>query len=165
MVKLGEATMRRLILTSVLAICALGGQAQAGVYTDDLAKCLVKETSPDDQKALIFWVFSGMALHPDVKDYAKISETRRQESDKQIAGLLQRLLTADCRTETVASLKYEGSHAIEASFSVLGQVAMRGLMSDPEVGKGMEKVSDYLDKAKFDDVSKAAGLPVVTPAK
>ena len=32
--------------------------ARAGVYADDLSKCLVKSTSAGDQKALVFWIFT-----------------------------------------------------------------------------------------------------------
>lgn len=146
------------VLVSFVAFLVLGSPARAGVYTDDLAKCLVKSTSADDKKSLIFWVFSGMALHPDVRAYANISDARRSQGDKQVATLLQRVLTQDCRTETVASLKYEGAQAIESAFSVLGQVAMRGLMTDPDVAKGMASVGANLDEAKLEDLMKEAGM-------
>ncbi len=132
--------------------------ARAGVYTDDLSKCLVKSTSAGDQKALVFWIFMAMARHPDVKAYANITEPRRDEGDKTVAGIFQRLLTADCRPEAVAALKYEGTGALEPAFSVLGQVAMRGLMSEPGVEKGMTGVGAYVDETKFEALFKDAGL-------
>jgi hypothetical protein len=37
--------------------------AVAGPYGDDMAKCLVKAASPDDQTVFIKWLFAAIALH------------------------------------------------------------------------------------------------------
>ena len=58
----------------------------------------------------------------------------------------------------MAALKYEGTGALEPAFSVLGQVAMRGLMSEPGVEKGMTGVGAYVDETKFEALFKDAGL-------
>jgi hypothetical protein len=158
--------MRRFFAALALVVtCWAAAPAQAGVYTDDLSKCLVKSATPDDQKNLILWIFTAMSSHPAVKAYSNIADSQRDAFNKQAGALMQRLLTVDCRTETVASLKYEGSQAIPAAFGILGQVAMRGLMSDPSVAKGVAGLTAGLDNAKLEALGKEAGLPEALGAK
>jgi hypothetical protein len=152
--------MRRLAaaLALLLALWTPASLAHAGVYTDDLTKCLVKHTGDADRTAFLVWMFSSMSVHPAVQGYSKINDAQREELSKHAAVLLQRLMTEDCRTDTVAALKYEGASAIEASFNVLGQVAMRDLMSDPAVRKGFELLGSQMDIAKFEALGKEAGV-------
>src|SRR5512141_1959316 len=112
------------------AVCALGlgtaGAAQAGIYTDDLSKCLVKATTDTDRAALMEWLFSAISAHPSVKSMVSVTPAQREATNRKAAGLLQRLLTEDCRSQTVDAVKYESMGAIQQSFGVLGQVAMSG---------------------------------------
>jgi hypothetical protein len=144
---------------AVAAAALTAVPAQAGVYSDDLSKCLVKSMSPSDQTAVVRWIFSAMALHPDVAPYAKLTPAQHDAFDQEASLLMQRLLTVDCRKETVEALKYEGPASFEASFSTLGQVAMRGLMGHPTVMQDMTKFGSYGDKSKIDDLYKEAGVP------
>lgn len=143
----------------------LAGPAQAGVYTDDLSKCLVKSSTVSDQTDLVTWVFVAMTVHPAVQRYSSVTDEQRTASDKTAAALLQRLLTQDCRKEAVEALKYEGQSSIESSFSVLGQVAMRGLMSDPKVAQSMGGLAKFIDNSKFEALAKEAGLDKAKPDK
>ena len=138
-----------------LALCAPAAFAHAGVYTDELSKCLVKSATPADQSTLVVWIYGAMSLHPDVKPYSNMTDAQHEAVLKGGAMLVERLLTVDCKTETVTALKYEGGSAIETSFGVLGQVAMRSLMTDPNVAKAID-VTKYLDKSKFENLDKSA---------
>jgi len=136
--------------------------ASAGVFTDDLSKCLVAKASPDDQTAFVQWIFAAMAFHPAVKPLSNIPQPRRDEIDSKAGQLMMRLMTVDCRAQLVSALKYEGHSAIEGAFGVLGQVAMQGLMSDPAVNKGMESLGKNIDGAKLQEVFNEAGVPAAT---
>lgn len=140
--------------------CALASPALAGVYTDDLAKCIVAKATPKDQRDLVFWVFTAISQHPTIKAYTTLTAAQREESGRTAGLLMQRLLTEDCRKEAVTALKYEGISALESSFSLLGQVAMRGLFSDPEVDKNMASLGSALDEARFEALFKEAGIQV-----
>jgi hypothetical protein len=156
--------MRRLLMSfaAAAAVCA-PGLAHAGVYTDEMSKCLVRSATPQDQSDLVIWVFAAMSAHPSVKAYANISEPQRVAITKKASGLMERLLITSCRKETIDALKYEGSSAIEQSFGVLGEVAMRGLMSDPQVTQNFASLAEYVDAAKFEALAKEAGI--AEPAK
>lgn len=140
------------------AVLAGATQASAGVYTDDLSRCLVESTTAKDQKSFMTWMFFALALHPDVRQYANITPQQREGQDQLTARMIERLVTVDCRVETVKSLKYEGGNAIGAAFNVFGQSAARGLMSDAEVNKGLQNLATYVDAAKFDAVRAEAGV-------
>jgi hypothetical protein len=152
--------MKRLLAATAatLAIAAPAAPAAAGVYTDDLTKCLVASADAADQTRLMQWMFGLIALNPAVKPNAQITPAEREGFDRGAAALMQRLLTVDCRKETVAALKYEGSSAIESSFRVLGEVAVRGLMSDPTVAAGVKNFTSYIDQDKLAEVGREAGI-------
>jgi hypothetical protein len=121
----------------------------AGVYTNELTKCIVESTSAEDQIEIVRWMYSLISLHPEVKDMSLITKKQREKFDKQIAEILTKLLTESCVKPTEKAIKYEGDKAIETSFSVLGQVAMRELMSNPKVNAGMAGFTKYIDEEKF----------------
>jgi hypothetical protein len=141
-----------------LALMLAAGRAGAGVYADDLSKCLVKSTSPEDQTDFVAWAFSAMSAHPAVKVYSSITDAQRVELNKRVAALYERLMAVDCRPQTVAAIKYEGTAAIGQGFSVLGQVAFRGLMEDPAVAGTISSMNKYMDMTKFEALAKEAGV-------
>jgi len=64
-------------------------------------------------------------------------------------GRFERLLTETCKAPFHDAMKYEGAQTIEMSFSVLGQVAMRELMSHPEVSKGFGELEGFISTDKI----------------
>src|SRR5688572_23669007 len=118
---------------AALLCAACASPAAASVYSDDLARCLVKSTSDKDKTGLIRWLFGAMASSPAVKDLVNASPEQRTTLNRNAAELVQRLLLVDCRTETATAIKYDGVGTIESSFGLLGQVAMRDLMNDSSV--------------------------------
>jgi hypothetical protein len=147
---------------SALALSLFASAAQAGAFTDDLSKCVVKSTTEADQKALVIWIFAVVSQHPDARAISSVSADKRDAMARQTAALMERLLTSDCRKETVAAIKYEGRDAIETAFGVLGEIAMTNLMSDPAVSKELTGLGAYLDKAKFEELGRDV---VKLPAK
>lgn len=131
----------------------LPATSYAGVYSDDMGKCLVSATSQEDKTALVRWIFATAALHPDVASIAKVSEEERAQMDRNIAALFERLVTEACRNETRQAIRYEGMNtAFESSFALLGKVAMQELMTDARVGAGFESFTKYLDQQKLQEL-------------
>ena len=143
-------------ITMALASVAVMNPVQAGVYTDDLSKCLVRSTTDQQKSTLVEWVFAIAALHPVVKPLSTVSDAQRDGLNKSVADLFTNLLTVSCRQETRDAVKYEGAAAIQSSFSVLGQVAMANLFSNPDVAAGMGGFAKYLDNAKFQGIMEPA---------
>ena len=143
-------------LAAVVAL-AVGGPSHAGLYSDEMAKCLVSSTTEKDKTDLVRWIFGVAALHPEVAGISSVTADQRTEMSKTAAELFQRLLTASCRQQTVDALKYEGPAAMQLSFQVLGQVAMGALMSDPKVGAGFGEIQRFLDKSKLEELAPGLG--------
>jgi hypothetical protein len=151
--------MKRLIAaTACLAGLILSAPAQAGVYSDDLAKCLVKSTGEADRIKLIQFMFAAIGANPALKSMSNVSDTQRSDLVREFAHLEERLLMVDCRTEAVAALKNEGQSVIESSFGVLGGSAMRGMMSDPTTQSTFRSLGADLDKPKWAALLKEGGV-------
>jgi hypothetical protein len=144
--------MKRNILIPLVLACAFS--AQAGPYTDAMSKCLVDQTSAKDKTALVRWIFATLALHPDVASIVNINAKERDNLNRGIAEIFERLITKSCRQEATTASKYEGGTAMEASFQVLGQAAAGELMGSAQVSAGLPEFTKYLNKDKISEVLK-----------
>jgi hypothetical protein len=158
--------MRAYYLAAALAVVAQPSVAQAGLYADEMGKCLVGKTNAADKTTLIQWIFSAMSASPAVKPMASTTPEQHAAHNRSGATLFQRLILVDCRAEAVAALKYEGPASLETSFQLLGQVAMRGLMTDPAVEQEMRGFATYFDQEKLQALFEEGGLtaPPAPPA-
>jgi len=104
------------------------------------------------------WMFAALSLHPAVQPMVSVKADQRDVATKKAGVIFSRLLTENCRKESVAALKNEGNSAIGVAFGVLGQVASRDLMSNPNVEKGMGDLGSQLEgDAKLGALLKEAG--------
>lgn len=157
----------RKIASGALALAGIfvAAPASAGIYADDVTRCVIKATSDDDRLALVRWVYASMSLHPELKAMSDIAPGQRTQINQTMSTLVVRLLTRDCRKETVEAIKYEGGGFLEGTFRSLGEIAMGGLMSNPEVGKGFQEWSDTMDPKVIEDLAAEAGRPPIKPSK
>lgn len=140
-------TVARLAVLTILA--GLAVPARAGLYADDLSRCLVNGAGQKDKTDLVRWVFANTALHPELASMATLTPKQRVALNKTTGQFFERLLTETCRSQFRDAMKYEGPQTIEMSFSVLGQVAMRELMTNPEVAKGFSDLDSFISKDKI----------------
>lgn len=141
-----KRSMIALLLVTLLCAPRL---APAGPFADDMAKCLVNSTSPEDRTLLVKWIFSVIALHPDLSAMAAVSAKQRDDISKKTGALFQRLLLESCRSQTQQAMQTEGQQTIQHAFEVLGQVAARGLFSDSHVLEGTKDLAKYVDEEKI----------------
>lgn len=132
--------------------------ASAGVYTDDLSKCLIESTSTEDRTALVKWIFIAASVHPAISSLSTATTADIDSANQVTGALFMRLLTESCRLQTQKALRFEGPATIQLSFTVLGQVAGAELFSNPAVTKGMADLAKYIDSRKLDAL-KAEPLP------
>lgn len=123
--------------------------ANAGIYSDDLSRCLVAHTGQQDQIVMARWIFGVMAAHPGVSAIAKVDDAARTANSRTTAQLFQTLLTESCKDETAKAVKYEGADALKTSFKVLGEIAMQTLLADPKVTAESQAFAQYIDEAKM----------------
>lgn len=142
---------RHLLITlaAFVTLTLLPSAASAGPFADDMSKCFVNATSAADKAQLVRWIFSVASLHPALSGIANVSDAQRSEMNKDMAQLIERLLTGTCAAESKAALKNEGPAAMSAAFQVLGQAAMAGLFSNPAVAAGSAAFAQQLDQQKI----------------
>lgn len=133
----------------IIATCVISINAYAGVYANELSKCLVESTSVREKTVLAQWVFSVLSHHPNIKQISSVSKTQSEQINRKTANLFTRLLTESCSSETRKTLKFEGLLALEKSFELLGETAMQELFSDPRVEKESSSFTKYFNESKF----------------
>jgi len=132
-----------LIIVGIIFLFFSG--ANAGVYSDDLSRCLIESSTPSDKMVLVKWMFTAMSLHPAVKSIASVSTKQIDNANKETADLFIKLLTRSCKEQAIKAIKYEGAVALQSSFGVFGQVAAKELFSNPDVAAGMAGLNKYMN--------------------
>ena len=142
---------------SLIALALCAGPARAGVYSDDLGKCLVESSTAEDKRQLIQWIFFAIALNPDIKSYADITREQRDQANKGMARLFEKLLGESCLKQARQAVNYEGPSAFTDSFRLLGQVAGQEIFASPEVAAG---TAEYASELHVEELQEKLGLPV-----
>ena len=140
---------RLTVLALSLAAIFNPSPAVAGVYGDELSKCLVEKTSDDDKIILIQWIFTVMSVHPSAASLAKVSDTDRIAVAKRTGKVLETLLTGSCKDQTVKAVKYEGVDSLKGSFEALGEIAVNSIQSNARVSEESGAFLKYVDEAKI----------------
>lgn len=140
--------MKPIVATILLSACS--APSVAGMYTDDLSRCLVEGTSKADKTVLVQWIVMAISQHPAVTTLNKGSAADIDQSNAATGALFMKLLTETCVEQTKKAVKYEGPAAIQGAFGVLGQSATMELFSDPEVQKVMNGLVAYVDEKKLE---------------
>jgi hypothetical protein len=149
----------RLAIATCLCLCA-GGAARASSLQDDLTRCLVSHVTPADEDVMVTWTFALIALSPKLKPYTVLTETQRAAITQSWADLHTRLLTKDCRTETMLVLKAEGELGIIPGLKTIAGGAMRAMLATPEGHAGaIDSTKLYRNTPQMDALRAEAGLP------
>ena len=143
--------MKRLMVGALAAVLLGTSQlATAGPFGDDMARCMVNSTSPEDRTLFVQWLFTMLSLHPDLSAMSAVSAKQREDISRKTGALLERLLLESCHAQTQQAIQNEGPQVIQSAFQVLGQVAARGLLTEPHVLAGVKDIGKYVDEKKLE---------------
>jgi hypothetical protein len=159
-----RARMMAPLMAALLAVGA-AGTSIAGPYGDDMAKCLVRSTNPDERNVLVRWIFAMFSLNPAVAPLVTMSAAQRDELDKSTGALFNHLLLESCHNETQLAVRYEGAAAIQYAFQIFGQAAGAELMRDPHVTEAAKGFVKFLDQDKLKALVGPDEPPTADPAK
>jgi len=137
--------MKKLQTIIMSLMFVFSSSASAGIYADDLSRCLVESSTEDDKIKFVKWMFTAMALHPAVKDLAKIEAGQRDTANKGMAEIMMQLISVRCLDQSKKALQYEGNIAIQSSFQLFGQIAGQELFSNPQVAGGLSGLQKHFD--------------------
>ena len=143
----------RLLATACLCFAILSHQtAIAGPAVGNLSKCMKDSTNGKDRKDLVRWMFAAISSHPEIGSMGSISEAVKTDANKNMGGLITRLVTENCRAQTQAVIKEDGPQGMYQSFQALGEVAMMELAADPGVAAAFGTYTQYMDMKKVEAV-------------
>ena len=126
----------------------------AGLFEDELTKCLVTSTNNRDITKLVKWNFKVYSDNPEVSYMVDLSDREKKVIDKEMADLFTRLLSEDCLDESKNAQKYEGDIVFFNAFQILGQTASQSFIGNPDVQRSMNKFSELIDIKKLDYLGK-----------
>ncbi len=123
--------------------------SNAGPTVDQLSDCLVKSTTATDKTAVLQWTFVALSTHPDLKSFSNVTEIQKEQLDRNLAQVLQRILVDQCSAQTKAVIQAEGLQAVGDSFQELGSITGEEILKNPEVKQQLKGVVRYLDLNKL----------------
>ncbi|OAL81222.1 hypothetical protein AY606_00210 [Acinetobacter sp. SFB] len=144
-------SMSRIGFSALMAVALLGSAqlATAGPTVDQLSNCLVKSTTATDKKTVLQWTFVALSTHPDLKAYSNVTDVQKEQLDKSLATVLQRILVEQCSSQTKAVIAAEGVQAVGDSFQELGKITGEEILENPEVKSQLKGVLRYVDLNKL----------------
>jgi hypothetical protein len=141
------AIMKKWVLLGMLVLgCSLSAGAQAGVYSQRLISCLLKEATPQDKQVFIQRFFLVFAANKDLKDLVNISDRKQQGVQTQFSKTFNRLFNESCREQTDDVVNFEGPAALGAAGQALSRVALKDFFSDPSVNTQLAEVGQEVSK-------------------
>lgn len=153
------------VAAAAIILSGLGGPARAGIYADELSRCVVESATEADRENLVLWIFSAIAANPRVRPYLNITEAQSDEMSASAAKLIQRLMTEACPEQTVDAAQYEGEDGISEAFGMLGEEAMVGLLADPAVEARVAGMERHLDLSAFERLVDRAPRRMLGPRR
>lgn len=135
--------MKNFVILAALVFVPLS--SNAGIYTDDLSRCLVEKTTIQDKDVFVKWMFTALSFHPTVEDNVSFSPKDVDEANKNMAHLIVEMLTDRCLDASKKAIKYEGQASLQSAFTIFGQVAGQELMGHPKVGKSLSGFDKHID--------------------
>ena len=101
-------------------------------------------------------MFIAAASNPELADLATISAATRERSFRTVAALVNRILLAACRRETVEAVRHEGQAGLAGAFQALGQTAGEEMMATPQAQEILSGLDRYLDSSGLEAVGREA---------
>src|SRR5690606_17604564 len=119
----GDSGMKHVhaaVLAVVVAVLPWGAAAQEGPV--GLEACVVAPADADDKRTLVQWMFSAIALHPDLEGMAQVSQAQRDTANQAMGALMERLLTVDCAAQAKQAFREgSGEDAFQRAFGRVGE--------------------------------------------
>ncbi len=145
---------RSIAKLTIAAAAAIPLASQSGVFTDALTKCLISATSERDKADMVRWTYGVLSVHPSLAGLPRPSAPHRDEFDRRMGRLVERLLTDQCPTETTEALRYEGGQSLRQAFQALGQFSTHSLLDDPAVRSTATDFIRFMNRDKFDQMDR-----------
>lgn len=144
--------MIRLRSIVIAASLLAAGEASAGEAGDRLGRCLVDAAKPADRTALVRWMVSALAAHPDLDGLIVLDAAQRDAAERTAAATFERLVAVDCAHAARGAIAVEGADSFGAAFQTLGELAMTEVVEQRDVQAGVAGLLRHVDMMKLGKV-------------
>ncbi|MBU8975126.1 MULTISPECIES: hypothetical protein [unclassified Lysobacter] len=141
--------MKRIIATLLLLVGTCGATAQAGQSGEALSACLKTSATQDDRRVLVQWIYAAISVHPDLQAMTRIDADDRAKLEKDAAAIFERLIAVDCTALARQTIVSEGSEGFGNAFKTLGELAMGGVVENPDVQVGMSRLGGMINHERM----------------
>ena len=135
-------------LASLLSLGAIA-TTQASTTVDALSQCLVKSTTASDKTTVLQWTFAALGQHPDLNSMSSVTASQKEQLDKNLAQVLQRILVEQCSSQTKAVIQTDGLEAVGESFQELGTITGNEILKTPQVKSQLNGVLKHVEMGKL----------------
>lgn len=135
------------LLAIILAIMTSLTHAKSSV--DQLSDCLIKSTTAADKTVVLQWTFVALSAHPDLKALVTENAVQKNQLDKNLAQVLQRIMVEQCSAQTLAVIQSQGVQAVGESFQELGQMTGQEILKTPEIKQQLKGVLNHIELNKL----------------
>ena len=123
--------------------------AYASSKSAQLSQCLVAASDAADKTVVLQWTFAALAQHPDLKAMSSVTTSQKEQLDKNLAQVLQRILVEQCSAQTKALIQSDGLEAVGESFQQLGIITGNEILNTPELKQQLQQVLKHVDVGKL----------------
>jgi hypothetical protein len=144
--------MKKLIAQMALATSLTLGvvaTTQASSTVDALSQCLVQSTTATDKTTVLQWTFAALSQHPDLNSMSNVTIAQKEQLDKNLAQVLQRILVEQCSSQTKAVIQSDGLEAVGTSFQELGAITGNEILKTPQVKSQLNGVLKHVEMGKL----------------
>ena len=143
-----KKSLCQMTLASLLSLGAIA-TTQASTTVDALSQCLVKSTTASDKTTVLQWTFAALAQHPDLNSMSSVTASQKEQLDKNLAQVLQRILVEQCSSQTKAVIQTDGLEAVGESFQELGTITGNEILKTPQVKSQLNGVLKHVEMGKL----------------
>jgi hypothetical protein len=95
--------------------------------------CIENSVTKQEKADLARWFVASLARHPAMSGITSVSAEKKDELDKAVGRMNNRILAVACAKELKDVVRMEGVAGAKTNFVYLGQLAMQEVMTNPEV--------------------------------
>lgn len=120
-----------------------------GLYTNDLAKCMVSSLSANDKQIIQNFTLQSMFSHPSLNQKNPYSQYEINQTQQQVGRLITRLFAKDCTKEWIIATYYDNK-AVEQASETLGVYVMQDLINHPNYERYWLGIEHYMNKQELE---------------
>lgn len=120
-----------------------------GLYSNDLAKCMVISLNDNDKRTIQAMSLQMIFSHPNFSQKNPYSTYEILQTKQQTWALLTRLIAKDCTKEFLLAMHYDDEQAINSALTKLGQYVFADITNYPSLQSYSTDIANYVDKQKI----------------